>query len=274
VDGDLVALIGDAGQGAQLWELSAASAWKSSGSVPGITAIGRYGNGVVLAGGARLQLLPEGVLASATDRPLTWPSAGTPGPIAAVDASPNGTLAVVGATDTELQYGLVASDGTVTRLDSAPPESFTPLVGWIDADRVLVLAFGSDMESRLAVLDVRTAALTQLNAQLGIRVFAVSPGLDSVATATEEGIYVGSRSDWLAGKEPVRVATLGPAEVAWGLALDRSGAHLAYFVGNVAPDGQVSGTREVIWSRTGSGWSKTHDAAVPFGQPVGQVWVD
>ena len=181
--------------------------------------------------------------------------------------------AIVAADGEGQTYAVAAPDGTVSRLQGAPTWPFTPLVGWIDADRLLVLNQGTDNVSRVAVVNSSDHSTQTLNALIDVRWFAISGDRTTVAAARESGIHIGPITAWLAGEYPAQILPLNRLQIVWDLALDRTGTHVAMLSGTEAADGTVVDIRELGYAKSSSGWELTCDAGVPFTRVLGQVWL-
>ena len=201
---------------------------------------------------------------------LKWPGQAPAAPIVGLDAT-DPAIAFVTADETSMAYATAGTDGAVTPVISAPTESFTALVARLDSSRLVVMTMDSSQVSRLAVVDTAKHTMTISKAIGGIRDFGLSANRQMVAVATASGAYVGSVTDVMAGNAPQQVATVQDAVVVWGLALDPTGTQLFMLSGTVGPDGTVGSVRELGYTRQGSGWTKSLDAATPFASAVDQV---
>jgi hypothetical protein len=183
-----------------------------------------------------------------------------------------GSTALVAADAQGQTYAVASSDGTVSRLEGAPNWSFTPLVGWIDSDRVLVLTQGVDNTSRLLIVNSSERSTETVGSVTDVRWFALSQDRLTVAVSKEASIYLGHVSALRAGEEPTEIGKLDPHQVAWDLSLDQTGTHLAMLSGTEAADGAVENIHEVGYTLLASGWARTYDAPVPFTKALGQIW--
>jgi hypothetical protein len=260
--------------GVGLWEFDASGQWTVLGPIGDGRAIARDGDVITIAHAAALEMRPVSSPAGAADTvALNWSGSAPSAPIVAIDRSPNGSTAIVAADGEGQTYGVAAPDGTVSRLQGAPTWPFTPLVGWIDADRLLVLNQGTDNVSRVAVVNSSDHSTQTLNALIDVRWFAISGDRTTVAAARESGIYVGQVTAWLAGEHPAQILPLNRMQIVWDLALDRTGTHVAMLSGTEAADGAVVDIRELGYAKSRSGWELTCDAGVPFTRVLGQVWL-
>jgi hypothetical protein len=240
----------------------------------GATALGRDGDDLTLALGGSLEVRKVSSSGQAGTRlQVSWPARESAGSVVAASRSLSGRTAVVRVDANEPTFLLVAADGSVSLLSPAPAGAFSPLVAWIDADRLVALSTDAEQISRLAVIDTAGHSLATLRALGGVRVFAVSPDRGSLAAATESAVYVAPVSDWIGGGAPAKSLTLGSSEVVWDLALDADGSHLAMLSGTESADGNVTDVHEIGYARTGSSWQKIFDAPVPFTRASGQVWL-
>lgn len=272
--GRLVVLADGVDGGLGLWVLDSGSKWNVVASTPGATGMGRTAQGIAIATGRDLDLRPAPDLAKSGGHvSLQWTGVASSVPIVALDGSSGGKLAVVGAYADKVYYALGGADGAAASLAGAPTESFTPLVAWLDETRLLVLSMDKLEQSRLAVLDSDSRQLSLAQAILGVRWFALSSDRSTIAAATESAIYVSSATTILGGNAPQPIATLGASEVVWAMALDATGSRLYTLSGNVAADGTVGDIHEIEYARGASGWTKTLDAAVPFGRAIAQVYL-
>ncbi len=264
-----------------LWSTTDGKTWAEMEAAPNSTALGRAGDGVAIATGTTLEI--RGSLdtsASGTSIALSWPAGASPAPIASVDVSASGTMALATAQDGAIEFATGTAGGAVAILVPTPAQAFSPLISWLAEDRVLVLSTDAWQVSHLAVVDMAARVLTPVTSPAGARVFAVSGDRATVAAATETGIYVfpagalgssGSREASLS--TPTRIATLGDGQVVWAMALDRGGSRLYMLSGTVGPDGSISSIRELGYARQGPGWASSLDAPVPFVRAIAQLYL-
>jgi hypothetical protein len=261
--------------GTGLWSLDASGQWKSLEAIADGRAIARDGNVITIAHAASLETRsvsePE---TAGTTVPLTWTSAKPSAPIVAVDRSIMGSTAIAAAEGQSMTYGIASPEGTVIPLQGAPDDSLTPLVTWLDAHQILVLTNGKEQVSRIVALNVSKRTGVTIQKLTGVRWFAVSADLKTIAAATESGIFTGPVAYWLSGGEPAQSIALDASQVVWALALNQDGTQLAMLSGTVASDGSVSNVSELGYEKVGSTWTRTFNKPVPFTQCLGQVWVD
>ena len=226
-----------------------------------------------MADGMELDRRPSGGLSAAGSvSVLKWPDAAG-APVVAVDVSPAGKTAVIASDGSTNHYGVAAADGTVTPVSPAPIEPFTPLVAWLDDNRLMVLSTDKMEVSRLSVVDLAGNQLDASAALAGVHEFAVSGDRASYAAATEKAVYIGATSSVIAGTVPASVVALADGQVVWALALDGTGSEVFMLSGTAAADGTVGNIRELAYARRGSGWIKVIDSAVPFLSASTQVWL-
>ena len=260
--------------GIGLWRFQAPDKWTAVGATPGATAVARTADGVVLVAGKSVELRSSADLTrAAATISLEWPAAASSEPVVAVDRAPGGKLALVTSDGSSAAYAVATADGTVTVLQPAPTQSFTPLIAWLDDTRLLVLSTDKDQVSRLAVVDTAAATMTPINTIGGIDSFAVSADRMTLVAATEGDIFVAPVSEWIAGAQPQKIASVGASSVIWGLALDKSGIGLAMLSGTASADGRVGNIHEVGYAKGGSTWSQSFDAPAPITSAKGQAWV-
>jgi hypothetical protein len=261
------------GAGTSLWQFQGPDKWIEIGSAGEATALGRTDLGPVLAGSLKIQTLtwadPATPLASVA---LKWFSAIPADPVVAVDRSPSGQWAMVMSNGTRVGYATAESDGTATILESAPKQSLTPLVAWLDDTRLVVLNTDDRQVSKLAVIDTAAGKMTSIGAIGGIRCFALSGDRKTLVAATETDVYVAPVSGWLTGAMPKKIAGIEGPSVAWGYSLNLDGSVLAILTGAETADGRVSEPHEIVYARTGEDWAKAIDVAAPFATAQGQVW--
>ncbi len=271
---DLLVLADGVHGGAGLWIYGQSSGWATIAPLADATALGRDGDDLTLALGGSLEFRKV----SSSGQPGTtllvaWPSQTSSAPVVAASRSTAGRTAVVRADANGSTFSVVATDGSVSLLSPAPASAFSPLVAWIDADRLVALSTDAEQVSRLAVIDTAGHSLATLRGLGGVRVFAVSPDRRSLAAATESAIFVAPVSDWIGDLVPAKSLTLGPSEVVWDLALDADGTHLAMLSGTESEDGTVTNIHEIGYARNGASWQKIFDVPVPFTHASGQVWL-
>ena len=260
--------------GRSLWSLGSDSHWTSVAATPGATALGRYGDAVAIAIGARVEVRrgPDFSVA-ATSTALRWPGDAPAPTVADLDVAEGGRTALVTSNDGTFGYALAGADGTVTPLAPSPTQPFTPIVAWIDGSRLLALSTDDLQVSRLAVVDPVAHTIDSARAVAGVRFFAASSDGKMVAVATESAIYAGSLATFTATSPPAPIATLADAQVVWALALDESGSKLFMLSGLLASDGTVDSVLELGYVRVGSGWTRFLDSVVPFGRAIDQAYL-
>ncbi len=260
--------------GIGLWRLDATGKWTSVGPAADGLAIARDADLITIARAGSLETRSVSKPGETVGTvPLNWSGAAPGAPIVAIDRSPSGSTAIVAADEQSQTYAVASTDGTVSRLEGAPDWSFTPLVGWIDADHVLVLNQGADSTSRLFVVDSFDRSTETLGSVTDVRWFALSQDRLSVAVSKDTAVYVGRVSALRGGEQPAEIGQLDPRQVAWNLALDQTGTHLAMLSGTEAADGALENIRELGYTLLASGWARTYDAPVPFTKALGQVWL-
>ncbi|HEX7543469.1 MAG TPA: hypothetical protein VF361_01530 [Candidatus Limnocylindrales bacterium] len=260
--------------GIGLWRLDATGRWTTVGPVADGRAIARNADLITIAHAGSLETRsvskPAGTAGTVR---LTWPGSAPGAPIVSVDRSPLGSTALVAADAQGQTYAIAASDGTVSPLEGAPNWSFTPLVGWIDSDRVLVLNQGVDNTSRLLIVNSSEPSTETVRSVTDVRWFALSQDRLTVAVSKEASIYLGHVSALRVGEKPTEIGKLDPHEIAWDLALDQTGTHLAMLSGTEAADGAIENIHEVGYTLLASGWARTYDALAPFTKALGQIWL-
>ncbi len=271
----VLALGGPAGGPYSLWLWDAENGWDEMGEAGTATALGRDGQVLLLAGrdGVEVKALDD-VVGPVGDGAQEWhlPPLGLQ--VGSVSRSPLGRLAVVTVDDSGTTYLVEDDSGQPQPLTPAPEQPFSPVVGWLEGEQLLVLTVDSQLVPHLAVVDPASATEKMLTSVTGARVFCVSPDYGTVAVATEDAVYVAAAPVWLADKPLGRGFDIPAGHVVWGLALDTGGSRLAMLVGRVEADGGVSDVHDVIYRKTASGWTKVADAEVPFERGPGQVWLD
>ena len=270
---DLLLLGAGPGGSRGLWSFTVSDGWLELQAVPWATTVARFGDAVALAGPSRVELLASSEpAASRVTVPLDVPAATSNRPIVALARSPDGTLALITQGIAGPTYLVGRSGSVMTPLIPAPVQPLTPLVGWLDDQRLLVLSTDSTQASRLTVLDVAAANVAQAGSMAGVRDFTVSGDRATLAAATGEAIYAGSLNEILGANPPTPVAAIPDGSVAWGLAVDYSGSALALLTATVGTDGTAGATREVGYRRSGRSWTPLFDVPVPLAAVVGQVW--
>ena len=271
---DLLVLADGVQGSAGLWIYDQSSGWTPIAPLAGATALGRDGDDLTLALGGSLEFRKVSSFGQA-GAPLQvfWPAQESTGSVVAASRSTTGRTAVVRADANGSTFAVVAADGSVSLLSPAPASAFSPLVAWIDPDRLVALSTDAEQISRLAVIDTARQSLSTLRGLGGVRVFAVSPDRRTLAAATESAVYVAPVLDWVGGSAPAKGLTLGPSQVVWDLALDAVGSHMAMLSGTESADGTVTDVHETGYARNGSSWQTTFDAPVPFTHASGQVWL-
>ena len=258
----------------RLWSLDAKGGWTTLGSIPGGEAIARDDATITIARSGSLETRsvarPGATLATLV---LKWPGSVPTAPIRAIDSSPSGSTAIVTADEHGQTYSIASPDGIVNPLTGAPESSFAPLFDWIDANRALALSEGTDATSRIVVLTPQTGGSEAISTLLGVRWLALSRDRSTVAVALDAGIYVSPVSALLNGEQPAWVGSLGPSQSVLDLVVDQTGDHLAALVTSTRADGTSDNIRELSFSKTNSGWTRTYDAPVPFATALGQVWL-
>jgi hypothetical protein len=260
--------------GVGLWRFRAPDKWTAIGPTPGAMWVARTAAGVALVAGQNVELRSSSDLARvAATIGLKWPAVAPSAPVVAVDRAPGGKLALVTSDGSSVAYAVASADGRVTVLQPAPTQSFTPLIAWLDDTRLLVLSTDKQQVSTLAVIDTAAGTMTPIRTIGGIDFFALSSDRMTLVASTERDIFVAPVSEWIAGAQPQKIASVDAFRVIWGLALDSNGTHLALLSGAVSADGHVSQVHEVGYTRGASAWSQSFDNAAPFTTSRGQVWV-
>jgi len=258
--------------GTGLWSLGAGGQWAALGATPNATALGRTSDGIAVASGHDVDMRPASDLTHAgRHATLKWSAAAPAAPVVSLSGSPAGKIALATADERSINYWLAAADGTVTAMASAPTQSFTPLVAWLDESRVLVPSTDNQQVSRLAAVNVATHDVSTINAVLGVTVFGASYKGQSVAVATEKGVYAGPVAALLGGTPPQQVATLADTQVVWALSTDTAGTQVYVLAGTEAADGTVSALHELVYAKQGSIWAKLLDSPAPFTKAIAQV---
>jgi WD40 repeat protein len=270
----LIVLAVGADGGTGLWSLDSGGRWTALGATPGATALGRTPDGIVVASGHELDRRPASDLGHAgTVTSLKWSGTAPAAPIVSINCSAAGKLAVATSDEHTLNYWLAASGGTVTAMTSAPTQSFSPLVAWLDESRVLALSTDNQQISRLVDVNLSTHSIETSNAVLGATTFGVSRDGKSVAVATEKTVYAGSVASLLSGAQPQQIAALADSQVVWALSMDTAGTQVYVLAATEAADGTISSFHELGYARQGSSWTKVLDSPAPFTKVVAQVWL-
>ena len=269
-----VIVLGDGVEsGIGLWRFQAPGKWTAVGATQGATAVGRTADGVVVVTGQRAELRSSADLGrGAATITLKWPATAPDWPVVALDPAPSGKLALAVSDGNAFAYSVASADGNVTMLRPAPTQSFTPLIAWLDDSRLLVLSTDKDQVSRLAVVDIAAGTMTPIKTIGGIDSFAVSGDRMTLVAATERDIFVAPVSDWVAGAQPAKLASVDGTGVIWGLAVDKNGTQLAMLAGTVSADGAVTLLHEVGYTKRGSAWSPSFNSPAPFTTARGQAW--
>jgi hypothetical protein len=272
--GRLVVLADGPNGGRGLWSLGPDSQWAPLGNTPNATAIGRTAGGLALVTGAGLEIRKGPDLSKPGNlMTIRWAGTKPTAPIVGVEYSSEGRAALVMADDSTLTYAVAGSDGTFAVLTPAPTQSFSPLVAWMNENRVIVLSTDNRQVSRLAVIDVAARTMTAAGALSGVRVFAASADGKAVAAATEGAVYVAPIETFTGSRSPEPIVTLADRQVVWGLALDGTGSRLFMLSGSIGGSGSIGDVHELGYTRQGSSWQKFLDSGVPFGRAVGQVFL-
>jgi hypothetical protein len=257
-----------------LWTRDPKDDWTEIKTADGATAIGRNPSQLILGGPDAVETRPLGGYAE--PRPVEeqkWHFAQPVQGVPAIALSPGGRAALVSEHGSDWTYTIENQDAELVALSPAPVQPFSPLVGWLGEDRIVALSTDERQISRLAVIDPTNGTRRLLSYLSGVRVFTMSPDGSVMAAATEEGVYIGPVSAWLAD-EPAKLAFAVPDQVVvWALALDSSGTRLAMMSGRVGADGTVADLRELVFESTPSGWRQTLDERVPFMSVAGQIWL-
>jgi hypothetical protein len=268
----LVVLAESATGGPALWTYGPDTGWSESQPLPGATALAAAPGGVAVTNGGRVEVRAAtnpSIVRSSVD--LNWVGSAPVNGVAALAVSSSGRLAFAFTENRRTSYATAGADGKIADVAVAPTEPFTPLIGWLDDSRRLVLSTDKQQRSWIAVTGAKQA-YTELNELVGCRWFAVSLDGGTLAAATDSAVFVAATSGWLADEEPARLTSIATGSVVWGLALDRAGARLAFLTGVVADDGTVGATHEVIYASSSGHWQKTLDIPVPFIKARGQAW--
>jgi hypothetical protein len=269
---DLVVLADGVQGNVGLWTLDAQAGFKATISLPQATSIATTSGGIAVVNGPAVETRKGDLATAASTISLKWPAGAVSTDVAALGLSPAGRIGLVVGADGAYSYATAGLDGQVAGLAAVAQQPFTPLIGWLDEQRMVFLTTDVQQVSRVAVgADPASAQpLTQL---IGCRWVTVSADGGTIAAATGSALYVGPSADWLAGKQPAEVAQVDEGSVVWDLALDRTGGRLAYLTGVVAADGTVGSIREIVYKASASGWQKAADVSVPFNKTRGQAWL-
>ena len=269
----LIVLGGDLGSEQGLWRFQAPDLWVALEPAIDSTAIGTDRSGLILANRDSVETRSAAAPAvTGKTIQLKWPASSPTTPVAGIDRSPSGSLALALSDGTGSSYAIASPDGTVAIPRSAPEQSFSPLVAWLDDSRLLVLSTDEAQVSRLAVLDVAKDALTTSKAVGGVHSFALSGDRKRLVVASGAALFVAPVTDWLGSAAPKWMADLAPDQVVWDLALNDAGDTVAMLSGTEAADGKVSAVVEVEYSLRGGTWTQILSSPVPFKTAKGQVW--
>jgi hypothetical protein len=256
-----------------LWTYDLQQGWAKLGSGDGAAAIGRNETTVALGGAHGIATRPLGEYSAAqATHEQNWTVVQPIGTIASVALSPSGRSALIDLVDSTPTYMVQGSSGRFATLSPGPRQPFSFLVGWL-GDRILALSVDDMLMSRLCVIDPAAGSSTLLNGLIGVRVFAVSPDGSLIAAATEEAVYLGPTSAWLANERGQLAVPIPEGNVVWDLALDSSGMRLALLSGELGADGTATDWREIAYESTPSGWQKVFEADLPFASVGGQIWL-
>jgi hypothetical protein len=257
-----------------LWRFEAPDRWVALGPAAGFTAISGGSGGIALGtvGSIDVRSL-TGVAVPGAVTQLKWPGTPPSTPVASLDRSPAGSVALALSDGVSSSYAIALPDGIVAVPAAAPRQSFSPIVAWLDDVRLMMLSTDDQQVSRLAVLDVKTNTLVTLKAIGGVRCFAVSGDRATIVAVTEAAVYAAPIGDWLAGTEPRKVVDLGDDQVVWHLALNGDGSALAMLSGTASADGKVAAIAEIGYTAGPGAWKQAFNSPVPFKTARGQAWV-
>ena len=273
--GRLLALGGPAGGPYSLWLWDTGSGWSEMAEAGTASAVGRDGQGLLLAGRDGVEVRTLGnPAAPGGDGAQEWHLQPLGAQVGSVSRSPLGRLAVVTVGDSGTTYLVEGSSGRPQPLTPAPEQPFSPIVGWLEGEQLLVLTVDAQLVPHLAAVDPASGNEKMLMSVTGARTFCVSPDYGTVAVATEDAVYIAAAPVWLADEPLQRALDIPAGHVVWGLALATGGSQLAMLVGHVEGDGRVSEVRDVIYRKTTSGWTEAAESKVPFEQGAAQVWLD
>lgn len=267
-----IVLAADESGSTALWTYSTSGGWVRTASTSGETALGRTPNGFAAAAGQTIETRtgsnPGAIVSSVA---LKSDQATRGMPIVGVDVSAAGRIAFACSDGQKIAFGVARPDGTSLALEPAPSDSFAPEIAWLDEEHVLVMSTDKFQVSRLAIVDIEAREISVSATLAGVHEFAVSADHSVVVASTESGVFVTTPADIARGAAAKRVLTLESAGVVWALASDHDGSEVLMMTGTEASDGSVSNMRDVGYTVAGGGWSKSLDAAVPFGNVVAQV---
>jgi hypothetical protein len=257
-----------------LWALDRGAAWLPVGPATGATAISRSGSVIAVAFSGTVDVRPlERLAMPGSARPLPSDAGLVGATVVALDISPAGRIAVVVSNGGGWATWILSGDGSATAVPAPSLSLWAPTITWLDDSSLLVLAAGSAGGASLSILDVRTGNSAPAGTLGGVRAFALSPDRTWLALATSNSLYAVPVSSALAGAVPAQVATIPDGSVAWGLAFDSTGTHLASLAGAIDEDGKPAVIRDLGYVRVGSSWRLEFDAATPFAAVAGQIWL-
>jgi hypothetical protein len=268
---ELVALATGAAGDRGVWRSTALGRWVLALSAPTATAVARFGDTVATAGPGHLETARLGDASAITPLPLDWTAADAETRVAAIARAPGGRLAVATYRLDRLIYFVAGDDSVLRQLEQAPSQSFAPSVAWLDDDRLLVLATDETGASRLLEIDVAAGSLGRTGGTSGLRDFALSGDTATLAAVTARNILAGDPAEFLGGSPQV-VGAVPDGEIAWGLALDRTGSMLALVEAVVADDGTAVQPHLVVFRRAAGKWSIQLDEPLPLTAIAGLAW--
>jgi len=270
----LIVLADGAGRGLGLWAIDMQGRWTTLGSTRGANALGCTAGSVAIATGHQIDVRPVSDLTHpGRSTTLKWVGTAPSAPITALDGSAAGKLAFVTSDDQSLEYAIADTAGSVTTLAPAPTQTFAPLISWLGETRLLVLSTDNQQTSRLAIVDTNAHSIDLLPALIGVRWFGLSSDRETIAAATESGIWVGSVAAFQAHTTPAIAITIDGSQVVWALALDAAGSTVYMLSGTEAADGTIGAVRELGYAKHGSSWTKVLDSPAPFDRAVAQVYL-
>jgi hypothetical protein len=248
--------------------------WTTLGATPNATALGRAADGVAVATGQQIDLRPGSDLGHpGRSLVLSWAGQTPAGHIAGLDQSAGGKLALVTADGVNFGYSVADTSGNATALVPAPPQSFAPLIAWLDETRVVVLTMNKGLDSVLAVVDTTAHTMEPALTYVGVTAFGLSADRSTIATAMGNGVYAGPLAAFTGEGTPQQVMLLDGPQTVWGIAPDSDGARVFMLSGTVEPDGRITAIRELGYARQGSTWVKVLDSPAPFSKALGQVYL-
>ena len=260
--------------GLGLWAVDMNGHWTALGATPNATALGLAADDVAVATGQQIDLRPGSDLGHpGRSLVLSWAGQTSSGHIAGLDQSSGGKLALVAADGVNFQYALADTAGKATALVPAPPQSFAPLIGWLDETRVVVLTMNKGLDSVLAVVDTTAHTMEPALSYVGVTAFGLSADRTTIATAMGNGVYAGPLAAFTGAGTPQQVMLLDGSQTVWGIAPDSDGARVFTLSGAVGQDGKIASIHELGYARQGSTWAKILDSAAPFSQALGQVYL-